>query len=37
MAKILIVDARGCAGVIRQSHLNALETMKMCQVKVIHE
>lgn len=33
----LIVDAKGCAGVTVQSHLNALEAMKMCQVKVINE
>ena len=31
----LVVDAKGCAGVTVQSHLNALEAMKMCQVKVI--
>lgn len=33
----LVVDAKGCAGVTVQSHLNALEAMKMCQVKVINE
>lgn len=33
----LIVDAKGCAGVTVQSHLNALEAMKVCQVKVINE
>ncbi|MBR4983036.1 MAG: cysteine hydrolase [Lachnospiraceae bacterium] len=33
----LIVDAKACAGVTVQSHLNALEAMKMCQVKVINE
>ena len=33
----LIVDAKGCAGVTRQSHLNALEAMKMCRVTVINE
>lgn len=33
----LIVDAKGCAGVTVPSHLNALEAMKMCQVKVINE
>ena len=32
----LIVDAKGCAGVNVQSHLNALEAMKMCQVKVVN-
>ena len=30
----LIVDASCCAGVTPESHLNALEAMKMCQVKV---
>ena len=33
----LVVDAKGCAGVTPQSHLNALEAMKMCQVKVVNE
>lgn len=33
----LVVDAKGCAGVNVQSHLNALEAMKMCQVKVVNE
>ena len=33
----LIVDAKGCAGVSVQSHLNALEAMKVCQVKVVNE
>ena len=33
----LVVDGKGCAGVTVQSHLNALEAMKMCQVKVINE
>lgn len=33
----LVVDVKGCAGVTVQSHLNALEAMKMCQVKVINE
>ena len=31
----LIVDAKGCAGVTPESHQNALEAMKMCQVTVI--
>lgn len=31
------VDAGCCAGVTPQSHLNALEAMKMCQVKIIGE
>ncbi len=33
----LIVDAKGCAGVTPESHLRALEAMKICQVKVINE
>ena len=33
----LIVDAKGCAGVTPDSHLRALEAMKVCQVKVINE
>ena len=33
----LVVDAKGCAGVTIHSHRNALEAMKMCQVKVINE
>jgi nicotinamidase-related amidase len=33
----LIVDARGCAGVTPESHLRALEAMKMCQIKIINE
>ena len=33
----LIVDAKGCAGVTPQSHRNALEAMKMCQVKIENE
>lgn len=35
-AKIL-VDASCCAGVTPESHKNALETMKMCQIEVINE
>lgn len=31
------VDASCCAGVTPQTHLNALEAMKVCQVKVINE
>lgn len=31
------VDASCCAGVTVQSHLNALEAMKMCQVKIENE
>ena len=30
----IAVDAACCAGVTVQSHLNALEAMKMCQIKV---
>ena len=33
----LIVDAKGCAGVTPESHANALNAMKMCQIKVINE
>ena len=33
----VIVDASCCAGVTPESHRNALEAMKMCQVKVIGE
>ena len=33
----LIVDAKGCAGVTPESHLRALEAMKICQIKVINE
>ena len=33
----LVVDAKCCAGVSVQTHLNALEAMKVCQVKVINE
>ena len=30
----IIVDACGCAGVTAQSHQNALEAMKMCQITI---
>ena len=33
----LIVDAKGCAGVTPQSHQNALDAMKMCQVEIQNE
>lgn len=33
----VIVDASCCAGVTPQSHKNALEAMKMCQIKIINE
>ena len=33
----ITVDASCCAGVTPQSHKNALEAMKMCQIKVIGE
>ena len=29
------VDASGCAGVTPQSHEQALEAMKMCQVEIV--
>ena len=32
----VVVDASGCAGVSVQSHKNALEAMKMCQISVIN-
>lgn len=34
---LLIVDAKGCAGVTPESHKRALEAMKVCQIKVINE
>ena len=33
----LTVDAKGCAGVTPESHRNALEAMKLCQIRVINE
>ena len=33
----LFVDARACAGVTPQSHKNALEAMKMCQITIVNE
>ena len=33
----LIVDVAGCAGVTPQSHKNALEAMKMCQITIVNE
>ena len=33
----LIVDAKGCAGVTPESHQNALNAMKMCQVEIQNE
>lgn len=33
----IIVDASCCAGVTPESHKNALEAMKMCQIKVENE
>ena len=33
----LIVDASCCAGVTPESHKNALEAMKMCQIKIVNE
>ena len=33
----LFVDAKGCAGVSRESHQRALEAMKVCQIKVIND
>lgn len=34
---LVIVDASCCAGVTQESHKNALEAMKMCQVRVVGE
>lgn len=34
--KDISVDASCCAGVTPQSHNNALEAMKMCQIKIIY-
>jgi hypothetical protein len=31
---VVSVDAACCAGVTPESHKNALEAMKMCQIKV---
>lgn len=31
----LIVDSKACSGVSPQSHNSALETMKICQVKIV--
>ena len=33
----LTVDAKGCAGVTPESHRNAINAMKMCQIQVINE
>lgn len=33
----IIVDASCCAGVTPESHKNALEAMKMCQIEIIGE
>lgn len=33
----IIVDASCCAGVTPESHKNALETMKMCQIEAVNE
>ena len=33
----VIVDASCCAGLTPESHQNALQAMKMCQVKIINE
>lgn len=32
----LTVDAKACAGVTPESHKNALEAMKMCQIRVVN-
>lgn len=33
----IIVDASCCAGVTPESHKNALEAMKMCQIEIVNE
>lgn len=33
----MMVDASCCAGVTPESHKNALEAMKMCQIRIINE
>ena len=33
----IIVDASCCAGVTPETHKNALEAMKMCQIEIIGE
>lgn len=33
----LVVDAKACAGVTPESHKNALNAMKMCQITVVNE
>ena len=33
----IVVDAECCAGVTPQSHRNALEAMKMCQIAIENE
>lgn len=33
----IIVDASCCAGITPESHKNALETMKMCQIEIIND
>lgn len=33
----IFVDAKGCAGVTPESHKNALDAMKMCQITVVNE
>ena len=33
----LFVDAKGCAGVTPESHRNALNAMKMCQITILND
>lgn len=35
--KEIIVDASCCAGVTKESHINALNAMKMCHISIINE
>ena len=37
LKSVIKVDASACAGVTKESHKNALEAMKMCQIKIINE
>ena len=33
----IYIDAKACAGVTPETHQNALNAMKMCQIKIINE
>ena len=34
--KKIMVDEKCCAGVTKESHKNAIETMKMCQIEILN-